>query len=292
MAPPGSPLTVRESTLLTLGIVAAGVAVDGLLMLLVGSGSFFPSTGTTAWVAPALTALGAAISSAAFLGLGRRARPVLEGTIPRLFPFAPLPVNAGIFVVLLVGAVSVFHGFFDVFTSAHNGGDVSTLSDQGDLSALLIGASVVVWILTIYAVLVMFRVFRLGRSIDAPVSGRDVYGRVIEETSGRDSWRPSRTPSPPVPGGARAVLFAVTLLLALVISAAIQILEVDVGPAPALAWLWAQPFTPLLSLPVAAGIGLVDRGLRDLEARYARRASTSPTPAEIRVASTDPRPAN
>ncbi|HZY91332.1 MAG TPA: hypothetical protein VFG07_00950 [Thermoplasmata archaeon] len=266
-------LSRSEAVLLPLGIVAAGVAIDGLLMLIVGSGSFFPATGGLARVPWALTGAGTVVAAAAFLAVGRRLPLVLRSTTPRLYPFAPLAVNAAIFVVLLVGAVSVFHGFFDVFTSAHNGGDVSSLSDQDDLNSLIIGASVVVWILTLYAILVMFRVFQLGRYLDHRVGGRDVYGRVADPVPAPKPPGSATRPAAPPPAKGRGVLVAVTVLLALVISAAIQILEVNVGPAPALAWLWAQPFTPLLTLPVATGIGLIDRGLRDLERRYAAHVS-------------------
>ena len=275
-------LTPRaERVLVVMGIVAAGVGIDGLLMLWVGAGALVPATGTYAAVPSALAAVGVAASALCFLLLGRRARSILAATTPRLYPFAPFPVNAGLYVVILVGAVSVFHGFFDVFTSAHNGGDVSGLTDQGDLSALLIGASVVVWILTVYAVLLMFRVFRLGRYLDPPRAGRDVYGRPVEPSARPPG--PARLRADFVGGdpGDRAVLFAVTLLLALVVSAAIQVLEIDVGPAPVAAWLWAQPFTPLLTLPVAAALGLLDHGLRDLERRFVERvrsgASSEPT---------------
>ena len=275
----GPPKVTRsEAARLVLGVVSAGIGIDGALMLLVGGGALVPSTGVGADAPVALTIGGATVALLAFGTIGRRLGGALGALAPRLYPFAPLPVNAAIYVALLVGAVSVFHGFFDVFTSAHNGGVVSSLSDQGDLSALLIGASVVVWILTLYAILVMFRVFQLGRIVDARSGGRDVYGRTIEEGSEVVGPRPRGGPSPPPDPLARAVLFSVTLLLALVISAGIQILEVDVGPAPVLAWVYAQPFTPLLTLPVASGISLVDRGLRDLERRYAERLAQRDTP--------------
>ncbi len=275
-------LTRAEAALLVLGIVAAGIAVDGALMILVGPGSFFPEVGSWVLLPTILVVVGALTALGAFLGLGRRTGSVLGRAVPRLFPFAPLWANAGLFVLVLVGAVSVFHGFFDVFTSAHSGGNVSQLTDQGDLSALLIGASVVVWLLTLYAVAVMFRVFRLGRAVDAQHRERDVYGRPIAPPELEPVLPRGRMPSPPAPPRARSVLIAVTVLLALVISAAIQILEVDVGPAPAIAWLWAQPFTPLLSLPVATAISLVDRGIRDLERRYVAvaevRRAAAPAP--------------
>ncbi len=276
MAPAERTIPRSDAALLVLGIVAAGVAVDGLLMVLVGSGSLFAQPATGAGVALVLLGLGSALSVGAF-GLLRRGRgSALRLATPRLYPFAPLWMNAGLFVILLVGAVSVFHGFFDVFTSAHNGGNVSQLSDQGDLSALLIGASVVVWVLTLYAVAVMFRVFQLGRFADVPRAGRDVYGRPVDPPSSPPTVRPDRAPSPPVPERARSVLVAVTILLALVISAAMQILEVDVGPAAPAAWLWAQLFTPMLTVPVATGIALVDRGIRDLEQRFVRVALDRP----------------
>lgn len=282
MAPGERTIPRSEAALLVLGIVAAGVAVDGLLMVLVGSGSFFAQPATGAGVALVLLGLGTALSVTAFGLLGRGGASALRLATPRLYPFAPLWMNAGLFVILLVGAVSVFHGFFDVFTSAHNGGNVSQLSDQGDLSALLIGASVVVWVLTLYAVAVMFRVFQLGRFADTPRAGRDVYGRPVDPPTSPPTVRAGRPPSPPVPERARSVLVAVTILLALVISAAMQILEVDVGPAAPTAWLWAQLFTPMLTVPVATGIALVDRGIRDLEQRFVRvaldRPALSPTP--------------
>jgi hypothetical protein len=282
----GGPAIGRsEAGLLVTGILASGTAADGFLMMLVGSGSFFPQAPPYAPIPLALVGIGLGVAVTCFALIGRRLVPVLASATPRLFPFAPLPLNAALYVLLVLGGVSIFHGFFDVFTSAHNGGTVSSITDQSDLSSLLIGASVVVWLLTLYAIVVMYRIFRIGRHLDARNRSVDVYGRPV--TAPADVALPiRRAPAPPVPGRARSILVGTSVGLAVVISAAIQILEVDVSPAPPIDWLWAQLFSPFLSIPVAAGIAAIDRGLRDVERRYAlafathSEAAAGPRPAD------------
>ena len=215
---------------------------------------------------------------------GRRLIPTLNAAAPRLFPLGRLWLNLAVFVLIMIGAASTFHALFDVFTSAHNGGDTTAVEDQVDLDGLLIGASVVVWILTLYAVLAIARAVRMGRLVDAH-RGPDPYGQRVEPPTAEE--RPSSVGvplAPPAPPYGRAVVLVVTGLYAFGISASIQVLEVNVGAAPFGDWLWSQLLTPAWAVLVGAGIGGIDRAIRELEVRYAvidrvERAEGTPVPA-------------
>jgi hypothetical protein len=271
-----SPLPRGPAAWLVAGVALAGVAVDGLLMLLVGPDAFLPATGLGAVLPGLLVLVGGFGSAVAFLRMGQGRASFLEATTPRLYPFAPLAVNVGIYVVILVGVVSIFHGFFDVFSSAHNGGSVGSILDQSDLFALLTGASAVVWILTVYSVLVIHRVIQLGRGLDAAANPRDVYGRESNAPPVRVRGSAHRADGQPASPATRWVVFGVTVLLGLCVSAGIQVLEVDIGPAPPLTWLAAQPFTLLFTLPLASALVWADRGLRDVERRALAQLSAEP----------------
>lgn len=242
----------------------AGLVVVGGLLLLVGTGSFYPAVGASAGVAPALVAAGVAAVLAAGSRRPRRLAGAIDRSFPRLYPFAPFSVQVGIYILLVVGAVSVFHGGFDVLTGAHNGGQAAGIGDQGDLDALLISGSVVVWGLTVYTVLVVRDVIRLGRRVDAE-RGLDPYGRPPGPIPEAPAAARRRRPSGPPIAGSGAVLYAVTSIAALAASAGLQILEVDISPAPALDWLVAQPFLPIFILIVGFGVRAMDRMVRDLE---------------------------
>jgi len=249
------------------GVVGSGVAVVGLLMFLVGAGSLFPSAGAWALGPGVVLGAGSAVLLAGFGGLGRRLPSVLDAVTPRLYPFAPWGLNAAVYLVILVAGVSVFSGFFDVFNGAHDGGEVSSIPDQAAVFALVAAASAVVWALTVYAVLVARRVIQLGRGLDSVVGARDVYGHPVPLAAVRLGESARRYRPNPRPALGPAVVYAVTTLLAIPISAGIQVLEVSIDPAPALVWLSGQPFLCLFTLPLAAGFVWADRGLRDVERR-------------------------
>ncbi len=275
-----------DATLVILLAIFGALLADGGLMVLLGAQALLPTTFPYAFFPPALAAAGL-LGIALLLGPFRgRLRETLHRVAPRLYPLGPLTLNLTLYFLVVASVVTVFHAFFDVFTGSHNGGSVSSLADQTDLTLLLIGGSVLVWFLTLYAVLVVARVIRMGQNIQR-YNRADPYARHDLPSEPPVVWVPEGArASPPPPRAARPMLFVSTVVVSFGISAAIQILEGDISPAPVLDWLWAQLFTPVWALGTAAGIAYIDSGLRALERDFllaweqapAQRSSPEPVP--------------
>lgn len=287
-SPPPAPAALGRGDLLRLVAVAAGASLlaDGIVLLAVGIGAFTAPVGPAAFVPAGVAGTGALLLAVAFAPKPDRTAALLRRAVPRLYPFAPVPLQVGLLVLLLLGGAAVYHGVFDVLSGAHNGGQTAGIADQSDLDSLLIGGSMVVWALTLYAVFGIYTVIRMGRRVDA-VRGRDVYGRPAEAPPPERPGRPLR-PSPPAPAHAFPATYAVCLIAMAAISVALQALEVDLSPAPATDWLFAQAFLPLFVGPVASAVVMIDRGLRQLEGQYVDLLARAPPRAPDATRATDP----
>lgn len=249
-----------------MGIAGVAVLTDGLALAAFGTGAVAPPGAGVGWLPPLLLATGAALLA---VGLAAAATGRAGGSgpwVPRLFPFATLGVQVGVYAAAVIAAVAVFQGTFETFTPAHGGGDLGAAAGGPAGIALVAAASAVLWVLTVYAVLVARRVIRLGRWMDRR-TGADPYGAPSE---------PSGDPPLAVPRGSatggvpvdRTRLTLVTLLLGFGASVAIQVLETATQPAPRGDWWWAQLALPVWCGFVASAVGWADRGVRDLERRY------------------------
>jgi hypothetical protein len=265
--------------MLCLTTAGGSLAAAGGLMLLVGSSSLLPPGTMGTLVPPILLGLGLALVGGPLASGGRRFLEWIRESAPRLYPFAPFGINVLVFATFVIGATTVYHGVFDVISGAHNGGQVNSFQDQDDLTFLLIGGSLIVWVLTLYTVLVVARVIRTGRGLDS-LHGTDPYGRRAE--------RPERLPPIPLRGqigrtgspADRRVVFAVCLLMMVGISASIQVLEINIGPAPVGDWLASLIVLPAWAGATAATLVFIDRGIRNLEDlhRDAMQRATAPPP--------------
>ncbi len=267
-----------DTTLVILLSIFGVLLADGGLMVLLGAQGLLPTTLPYSLIPPALAGAGL-LGTAVLLGPFRgRLRETLHRVAPRLYPLGPMTLNLTLYFLVVASVVTVFHAFFDVFTGAHYGGSVAGLADQTDLTLLLIGGSVLVWFLTLYAVLVIARVIRMGQNVQR-LNRSDPYHRHDPPSEPPVVWVPAGArASPPSPRAARPTLFVSTVVVSFGISAAIQILEGDISPAPVLSWLWAQLFTPVWALGTAAGIAYIDSGLRALERDFLLARERAPAP--------------
>ncbi|MFZ1022544.1 MAG: hypothetical protein WAN87_00205 [Thermoplasmata archaeon] len=244
------------------------LAIDGLVLAFAGPGGLLP-VGTPFTQLPLLLLVGGTIGAVAtFLSRRRTLVATIRLTVPRLYPLAPTWVHLLLYVSILVGAVAVFLGLFDIFSAAHSNGNTAYISNPNAANVLIGLGSLLVWTLALYATLVVLRSIRMGQLIAAR-KGADVYG----------SHAPSEAPepvrllrgahlSPPRPEGSRTLLYAVSIVLLLGMSAAVQGLEVNSSPAPPIAWAWAELFLPLWGALIAGGVWIVDSGIRSLERNY------------------------
>ncbi|MCI4331709.1 MAG: hypothetical protein L3K19_07700 [Thermoplasmata archaeon] len=269
---------------LLVAIAGAGLLADGLAMGLAGTGALLPAGSGSPSIPILLASAGVAALGFALFRLGHRVGQATGAHAPRLFPLAPLWVQLGVYFVIVLTAVAVFQGTFETFTSAHNGGDLSAAPNRAAADGLVAAASGLLWVLTLYTILVVRRVIGMGRRIDA-VAGTDAYGTGPMDSDPPPLSVPRRLPAvrrPPVP---IRFVFASTLLLALSASVAVQTLEVGTLPAPALDWLSAQLALPVWIGVVSSGISAADRGIRDLEWRFtvlrpvSTGSGTPPTPS-------------
>ncbi|MFZ0830662.1 MAG: hypothetical protein WCB18_08325 [Thermoplasmata archaeon] len=202
-----------------------------------------------------------------FGGFPKATYRALRATVPHMFPFGTVPMDIALYLLVVAVVTCSTHAFFDVFTGADNGGQVDGLAHQNSLDLILLGASVVVYLATMFAVLLIARVVRLGRAIDHH-RHLDPYRPASSEPSEEPPWVPPVGPAQPASRYARPVLYSVSILVALGMSAAVQLLEISLEPAPPVQWLAGQAFTPLWALLVAWAVAYLDAGTRTLEARY------------------------
>lgn len=239
-------------------------------MLWVGPSALLPPGAGASGLAFAFVAAGGGGLALLLGGFYRRTVRAVRSTVPHLYPFGPVSLDVAMYLLAFAVVTCFTHAFFDVFTGADNGGQVDGLVHQATLSAVLWAASVVVYLAALGAVILIARVVRLGRQIDRRRSV-DPYRRGEPEPRD-DPERPepllSGDPAPARSAYARPVLYGVSVLVAVGMSAAVQLLEANLQPAPAVDWLASQAFTPVWALLTAAGLAYLDSGTRRLEARF------------------------
>jgi hypothetical protein len=202
-----------------------------------------------------------------FGGFPRATSHALRSTVPHMFPFGSVPMDVALYLLVFAVVTCSTHAFFDVFTGADNGGQVEGLANQNALDLILAGASIVVYLSTMFAVFLIARVVRLGRLIDHH-HHMDPYRTGQAAPADSPDWVPPTGPAAPPSRYARPVLYSVSVIVALGMSAAVQLLEVSLQPASASQWLAGQAFTPLWALLTAWALAYLDSGTRTLESRY------------------------
>jgi hypothetical protein len=250
-----------------------GVAVLGTLL---GVGGVIFWVGPSALLPPGLTATGLATAfvlvgvtglAVLFGGFPRTTSRALRSTVPHMFPFGSVPLDIALYLVVFAVVTCSTHAFFDVFTGADNGGQVQGLANQTGLNLVLAGAYTVVYLAAMFAVFLVGRVVRLGRLIDHH-RHVDPYRTGRSAPAEAPDWVPPTGPAAPSSRYARPVLYGVSVIVALGMSAAAQLLEVSLQPAPPMQWLAGQAFTPLWALVTAWALAYLDTGTRTLESRY------------------------
>lgn len=251
-------------------------------MSIAGLGTLLGVGGVMLWVGPAAllppgpasTELAAALALAGALGLGvllggfpRATSRALRSTVPHMFPFGPVSLDIALYLLVFAVVACSTHALFDVFTGADNGGQVEGLTNQGALNLVLAAAYTVVYLATMFAVFLIARVVRLGRLIDHH-RHLDPYRTGRSSAAETPDWMPPTGPAAPPSRYARPVLYGVSVLVALGMSAAVQLFEVSLQPAAPMQWLAGQAFTPLWALLTAWALAYLDTGTRTLEARY------------------------
>jgi hypothetical protein len=251
----------------------------GGVMLWVGTGGLLAPGPAAEEVATGLVLIGLVGLGILFGGVPRATSRALRSTVPHMFPFGSVPLDIALYVLVLAIVTCSTHAFFDVFTGADNGGQVDGLANQNALDWILFGASGVIYLATMFAVFLVARVVRLGRLIDHH-RHLDPYRTGSPDVSDSLDWVPPTGPAPPPSRYARSVLYGVSVVVALGMSAAVQLLEVSLQPATPMQWLAGQAFTPLWALLTAWALAYLDTGTRTLESRY---VSVVPPHGEVPV---------
>ncbi len=263
----------RESTDRTDALLAIGVAASGSLlgvggvMLWVGPAALLPPGPVASGVTWGLIVAGLLGLLGLFGAVPRATSRALRSTVPHMFPFGSVPLDIALYVLVFAVVTCSTHAFLDVFTGADNGGQVDGLANQNALDLILFGAYLVVYLSAMFAVFLVARVVHLGRAIDQR-KGLDPYRTEVPEEDREPAWVPPTGPAAPPSRYARPVLYATSVIVGLGMSAAVQLLEVSLQPAPPVQWLVGQAFTPLWALLTAGALAYLDRGTRTLETRY------------------------
>lgn len=263
---PGS--TDRWDAVLSLGVAASGTLLGvGSVMLWVGPAALLVPGPQASAVTLGLIVSGLLGLLVLFGGFPRTTYRALRSTVPHMFPFGSVPLDMALYLLVFAVVTCSTHAFLDVFTGADNGGQVDGLANQAALDEILFAASVVVYLSAMYAVLLVARVVHMGRAIDQR-KGLDPYRREVPDLDQEPPWIPPVGPAPPPSRYARTVLYTASVVVGLGMSAAVQLLEVGLQPAPPMQWLAGQAFTPFWALLTAAALAYLDRGTRSLEHRY------------------------
>lgn len=271
-------ITRRDSVAAVAIAVGGGLLVDGLLFSLLGTSDVLPgiAPGPATW---SLAIFGGVLALAGGLALGARIGAVVAAVTPRLYPYGSTAVNLGVFLALLVSAVAVYAGFFEMFVGAHDNGDFGSLANQTAVSVLIDAATGLLWVVTGYSVLLIHRMVSIGRYLETPGAATD--------TASADA---TPRPAPPRPGWAeppaagelgRRTLVAASVGLAFTIAAAIQIVELGLAPASATDWWAGQVLLPAMPLAVVFGTGAIARGVGEMERRFTARWSLVPDGATV-----------
>ncbi len=270
-------------------LAATGIlSIDGLVLELAGAGALLPSGPPYAQI-PLVLLVGGALGASATIYLQRRTIfETIRLTVPRLYPLAPTWVHVLLYGSILVGAVAVFLGLFDILSAAHSNGNTAQIADPNAANLLIGIGSLLVWALALYATLVVLRAIRMGQLIAAR-TGDDVYGpRDSSEIPSPVRLLRGAHLSPRRPKSSRPLFYGVTIVLMLGLSAAIQALEINSSPAPPIAWAWGELFLPLWGALIAGGLWIVDEGIRSLERNYAAVVGRGNLPRPVAPDSTPP----
>jgi hypothetical protein len=281
---PPQPLYEGGRAALLAWVASVTIAIDGFVLVLAGPGALLPPTAS--YVAlPWYLLLASGLGAGLLLWVrGRSLFATLRSDAPRLYPLAPTWLHALLYVAILLGATAVFLGLFDIFSAAHSNGNTAQISSPNAANLLIGLGSLLLWMLALYAALVVLRSIRMGQLIAAR-KGTDAYGlRIAPEGAGPVRLLPGAHQSPPQAAGGRRVLYVVSIVLMFGMSVAIQASEVNSSPAPPIEWAWAQLFLPLWAALIAGGLWTMDRGIRSLERNYVavvgRRVPSPPIPSE------------
>lgn len=260
--------TDRTDALLAIGVAASGSLLGvGGVMLWVGPAALLPPGPVASGVTWGLIVAGLLGLLLLFGAVPRATSRALRSTVPHMFPFGSVPLDIALYVLVFAVVTCSTHAFLDVFTGADNGGQVDGLANQNALDLILFGAYLVVYLSAMFAVFLVARVVHLGRAIDQR-KGLDPYRTEVPEEDREPAWVPPTGPAAPPSRYARPVLYGTSVIVGLGMSAAVQLLEVSLQPAPPLQWLVGQAFTPLWALLTAGALAYLDRGTRTLETRY------------------------
>lgn len=260
--------TDRGNALLSVAVATSGTFLGvGGVMLWVGPAALLAPGPTATGLTLGLVVVGLVGLLILFGGFPRATTRALRSTVPHMFPFGSMPLDIALYLLVFAVVSCSTHAFFDVFTGADNGGQVDGLANQNALDLILLGASVVVYLSTMFAVLLIARVVRLGRTIDQR-RHLDPYRTESSEPPEEPHWVPPTGPAAAPSRYARPVLYSVSLLVGLGMSAAVQLLEVSLQPAAPMQWLVGQAFTPFWALITAGALAYLDTGTRVLESRY------------------------
>jgi hypothetical protein len=236
-------------------------------MFWVGPTALLPAGAIATALATAFAVAGLAGLGILFGGFPRATFRALRSTVPHMFPFGSVPLDIALYVLVFGIVTCSTHAFFDVFTGADNGGQVEGLANQTALDLVLAGAYLVVYLAAMFAVFLVGRVVRLGRLIDHH-RHLDPYRTGQGAPADSPDWVPPTGPAAPSSRYARPVLYGVSVIVAVGMSAAVQLLEVSLQPAAPSQWLAGQAFTPLWALLTAWALAYLDSGTRALESRY------------------------
>lgn len=236
-------------------------------MFWVGPGALLPSGPASTGLATAFVLVGALGLGVLFGGFPGATARALRSTVPHMFPFGPVALDIALYLLVFAVVACSTHALFDVFTGADNGGQVEGLANQGALNMILAAAYSVVYLATMFAVFLIARVVRLGRFIDHH-HHVDPYRTGQPSPPDSPDWVPPTGPAAPPSRYARPVLYGVSVIVALGMSAAVQLFEVSLQPAAPMQWLAGQAFTPLWALVTAWALAYLDTGTRTLETRY------------------------
>ena len=254
--------------LLVLGI---GLAVDAGLMAAVGPDALLGAPYRWAGLASSLGAVAFGLLALALVPSPHATVRAARERCPHLLPYAPGSANAAVFLLWVVSTVSVYQGCIDIFTGAHAGGGGSGVRDPVRLQLLIVAASILFWLLALYAAVALRRLIPMGRWVDSD-GGRDSYGAAVTPPSTTlvgmaVRWGPPRH----APGNGRILTALCTGLTAWTVSVGVQLVEVGTAPVPPGLWLETQAALPIYSAALALALLAADGSVRALERRFADR---------------------
>jgi hypothetical protein len=258
----------RRDAILAVTVAVLGTLLAiGAVLIWVGPAALLPPGPTAVGLETAFVLVGALGLGVLFGGFRQATGRALRSTVPHMFPFGSVPLDIACYVLVFAVVACSTHALFDVFTGADNGGQVEGLANQAALNLVLAAAYGVVYLSTMYAVFLIARVVRLGRSIDHH-QHTDPYRTGQPAPAEAPDWVPSKGPAAPSSQYARPVLYVVSGIVGIGMSAAVQLFEVSLQPAAPMQWLAGQAFTPLWAVLTAWALAYLDTGTRTLEARY------------------------